>query len=220
VFILLLSFFAAFANEKYSGDIYDLEGKEKLMTYEADRTLTKDTMEFKAVFKDLNGNITGQESGTVVAGKLVKYTAERPPAKDSGLVEVKDGKIHFTYTDGGKTSDSKATFKEDTLFSGMLVPHMQSNFDTLLAKKDLKFPYVVWYRKEAMGFRVQFDREDGGNVVFKMAPSNMLYRSLVNPIEFTFEKATKKLISIKGRTMPKVSKDGKLRDFDALIKYK
>ncbi len=214
--ILLLSVLTVFANENYTADVYDAEGKEKIFTYEGYRKYTKDTMEYSGTYKDLQGQVVATEGGTAVTGVMTKYTADRPSGKDSGVIEVVDGKLVFNYTDSGKAATpKKENFKPETLFAGNLVPFMQTRLDKLAAKEELKFPYVVWYRKETINFKLYFRSDDGTHLMIKMHPTNFIYASMVKPLEFTFDKKTKKLVSLKGRALPKV----KNKDIEALIKY-
>jgi hypothetical protein len=218
--LLIATLFMAHA-EKYSADLYDLEGKTKMFTYEGERTMDGDTMTYSCVYKGLDGRIEATEKGTAKNGVFVNYEAARPPQNESGSVEVKEGKILFSYNENGKIKTSKDNFHaEDTEFSGTLVPYLQAHFDDLLAKKELSFRYVVWYRRETVGFKFLFDKEENGLVIAKMVPTNFLYRSLVDPLFFALDKKTKKLVYIKGRTMPQVKVDGSWKNVDAFVKYK
>lgn len=214
---LLLAF--AQANESYTADVFDIDGKEKLFTYAAERTYTADTMKFTSTFKDLTGAVVATEKAELKNGKIIKYEVERIPTKESGLIEGKDGKMVFTYTESGKKSSATTTPKSDVLISANLVPYIEAHLKELLAKKDVTFGYAVWFRKEIMSFKFSYEKEEGENVVIKMNPTNMLYRSLVNPIYFTLNKTTKKLVSVKGRSLPKIKQGSAYRDFDGFVKY-
>lgn len=216
---LVLFTFLSLANEQQAADIFDIDGKEKMFTFTSERTFDKETMRYTATFKNLQGEVVAQETAVVTGGTLVKYEVERSTSKEKGIVEVKDGKIHFSYTEKGKTSTSKEKLKEDTLVSAMLVPFLTSRLNDLMAGNDVAFRYAVWFRKEVIGFHFSLDKTEGQNVVVKMVPSNFLYRSLVKPIYFTIDKTTKKVVSIKGRSLPKVQVDGSWRDFDGFSKY-
>ncbi len=219
--LLILQFTLSFAQEKSSADVYDIEGKTKLFNYSNTRVLSGDIENFVGEFKDAaTGEVAAAEKAETRQGVIVRYEVNRPLVKDSGVIEVKDGKISFLYNDNGKKSEAKEPLKENTLISATLCPFLEARFSDLLAKKDVDFKYAVWYRKETVGFRFSFDREENGNVVIKMSPTNFLYRSLVNPIYFTYAKASKKLVSIKGRTLPKRKEGNSWKDFDALAVYK
>ncbi|MBY0383971.1 hypothetical protein K2X05_02340, partial [bacterium] len=210
-----------FSQEIHQADVFDLEGKTKLFTYHAKRTYDKDVMSFEAQFKDATtGEVVANEKAQIKNGVIEHYEVQRMATKDSGVIEVKDGKLLFTYNDAGKKSEGKEPLKDTTLISATLVPYLESKFNDLLAKKDVDFRYAVWYRKETVGFRFSFDKEENDQVVIKMNPTNFLYKSLVNPIYFTYKKSTKKLLSIKGRTLPKQKVGSAWKDVDALAIYK
>lgn len=216
-----LSFSQAFSQEKATADVYDFEGKTKLYNYYNSRTHAGDIENYVAEFKDAStGEIAAAEKAETRQGVIVRYEVNRPGTKDSGVIEVKEGKIIFSYNDNGKKSEAKEPLKEDTLISATLCPYLESHFVDLLAKKDVDFKYAVWYRKETVGFRFSYDREENGQVIIKMNPTNFLYRSMVKPIYFTYTKANKKLVSIKGRTLPKRKDGSGWKDFDGLALYK
>jgi len=216
--LVLLALFSL-ANEQQSADIFDLDGKEKLFTFSSQRTFDKQTMRYTATFKNLQGDVVAEESAEVTQGILVKYNVERSPTQEKGVIEVKDGKIHFSYTEKTKTSTAKEKLNDNTLVSAMLIPFLTTHLKELIDNKDVGFRYAVWFRKEVIGFKFSLDKVEGQNVTVKMIPSNLLYRSLVNPIYFTLDKTSQKVISIKGRSLPKIQMDGAWRDFDGLAKY-
>lgn len=219
--ILLTALFGllAHSSEKHSADIYDIDGKEKLFTFSSERVYAADVMTYTSVYKDAAGNVVATERAEIDKGVLKTYEVERLPTKEKGFVETKEGKIIFTYTEDGKKSTNKEPLKENTLISATLVPFIETHLKDLLAKKDVTFRYAVWFRKEVLGFKFSYEKEEGNNIVVSMVPTNFLYRSLVKPIHFTLDKTTKKLISIKGRSLPKHKVDGAWRDFDGLAKY-
>jgi hypothetical protein len=219
--LLLLQIFLTFAQEKVTADVYDFEGKTKLYSYNNSRTTSNGVETYLAEFKDIaTGEVAASEKAETRAGVIVRYEVSRPGTKDSGVIEVKDGKIIFSYNDNGKKSEAKEPLKENTLISATLCPYLESHFADLMSKKDVDFKYAVWYRKETVGFRFSYDREENGQVVIKMNPTNFLYRSMVKPIFFTYTKNGKKLVSIQGRTLPKRKDGSGWKDFDGLALYK
>lgn len=218
---LLLYISLSFSQQKATADVYDFEGKTKVYNYQNSRTLAGDVETYLAEFKDAEtGEVAASEKAETRQGVIVRYEVSRPGTKESGFVEVKDGKIIFSYNDNGKKSENKEPLRENTLISATLCPYLESHFADLLAKKDVDFKYAVWYRKETVGFRFSFDREENNQVVIKMNPTNFLYRSMVKPLYFTYTKDGKKLVSIKGRTLPKRKDGSSWKDFDGLALYK
>jgi hypothetical protein len=218
---VLLQIALSFSQDKFTADVYDLEGKTKMFNYQNSRTMNGDVETYLAEFKDATtGEAAATEKTETREGVIVRYEVNRVGPKDSGLIEVKDGKIIFSYNDNGKKSESKEPLRENTLISATLCPYLESHFADILAKNDVDFRLAAWYRKETVGFRFSLDKEENGQVVVKMNPTNLLYRSLVKPIYFTYNKANKKLVSIKGRTLPKRKEGSSWKDFDALVLYK
>ncbi len=210
-----------FAQDKSVADVFDYEGKIKLFDYQNARSKSGDVDVYTAEFKDVTtGQVAATEKAETRNGVIVRYEVNRVGAKDSGVIEVKDGKIIFSYNDNGKKSEAKEPLKENTLISATLCPYLESHFADLLSKKDVDFRLAVWYRKETVGFRFSYDREENGKLVVKMNPTNFLYKSLVKPIYFTYNVANKKLVSIQGRTLPKRKEGSSWRDLDVLAIYK
>lgn len=207
------------APEKYKADVFDLEGKEPFFTYEAERTYTGDKMNYTATFKDLQGEVVAEEKAELDKGVIVRFESERKPTREKGLIEVRDGRMYFTYTERGDKKTKWAILQPDTVLSANFTPFIESHWNDLMAKKPVKFNYAVWYRMETVGFQFTHDSETANEVVFKMAPTNLFYRSLVNPLFITYDKKSKRLLTLKGRTLPKIKKGNSWRDFDALIKY-
>lgn len=52
-----------------------------------------------------------------------------------------------------------------------------------------------------------------------MKPTSFIIAALVDPLVFTFEKKTARLLEMKGRTLPKLRKGEKWKDLDAFITY-
>lgn len=218
---LLISIFWSFADDSATADVFDLEGKNKIYTYKVSRKYNQEQMHYESEYKDaVTGDVVATEKADIDRGRIVKYEVQRVPTKETGLIEVKEGKISFLYTENGQKSESKEAFREPTLISATLVTVLEQQMESLLAKKDFDFRYAVWFRRETVGFRFSLEKEENGQVVIKMNPTNFLYKSLVKPIFFTFQKSNKKLLSIRGRTLPKVKEGSAWKDFDALTLYK
>lgn len=219
--LLILSLFLAFADEKMSADIFDVDGKEKLFFYETNRVYNNDTMTYEAKYKDIHtGELVAHEKAETFKGVIVRYEVRRLGTKESGVIEVKDGKIRFYYDDAGKKSEGKEDYKEPTLISATLLPFLAQHMEDLLAKKEVLFRYAVWYRKETVAFAFTLEKTDDKQIVIKMNPTNFLYRSLTKPLYFTYEKTNRKLQSIQGRTLPKLKVGSAWRDLDVLAIYK
>lgn len=225
IFILSILFSYASVNDAVQADLFDLESKNKLFTYEAHRTYSGDASIYESTYRDVaNGEVVASEKAELRNGDLVRYSVERKSTNETGVIEVREGKVLFIYNDNGKKSEGKESLKEPTkeatIVSANLIPFAENKMADLLAKKDVDFRYAVWYRKETVGFRLSYEREEGSKVVIKMNPTNFLYKSLVKPLYLTFDKTNKKLLEIRGRTLPKKKEGSAWRDIDVLSVYK
>lgn len=219
--VLLLSSSVLPAAEIVTSELFDLSGKEKKFTCEVRREYTADSMNFSAHYKDLQGNIVVEEKGQITSGNIVRYEIQRKQTNDNGVIEVQDKKIIFKYFDGkSQKTDKSEPLQPDTLVSANLIPFLQGHFAKIMAKEDVKFKYAVWYRQETVGFKFAYEKEEGNSVIVRMTPTNMLYRSLVDPIFITLDKTTHNATEYKGRTVPKIEVDGKWKDFDSLVTYR
>lgn len=218
--IALLPLTSALAAEVFSAELFTLDGKEKKMSYEGKRELTVNSMNFEATYKNLDGSIAVEEKASATEGTLVRYDIDRKQTNEKGTIEIADKKVIFKYFDGNKQkADKKEPLSPDTLVGPTLFPFLLANYDKLAKKEDVKFKYAVWYRQETVGFKFSFEKEDGKFMVVRMAPTNMLYRSLVDPIFISIDKTSRKVMVWEGRTTPKINVDGKFKDFDTVAKY-
>lgn len=211
--------FEAFAGTT-TAVLYDLESNKKLYTYEATRTFAKTDMTYKGEYKNLDGSIAVAENATINKGTIQNYEIDSKQTGEKGKIYTKKGKIYFEYTDSkGKKTDSYTKLYPDTLVSANLIAHAQANLDKLIKDKTVPFKYAVWYRKEVISFRFTLDKSDDKTITIKMTPSNLLYRSMVDPIYYTLNKKTKELIESRGRVIPKKKVDGDWESLDAHVKY-
>lgn len=74
-------------------------------------------------------------------------------------------------------------------------------------------------RLETLAFELEAVDASGGQTRVRMQPSNLLLSAVIDPVVFTFESDTGKLVRLEGRVPPK-RRDGEwLEDFDARVEY-
>ena len=71
-----------------------------------------------------------------------------------------------------------------------------------------------------IGFQLQAVEAQPGQTRIRMKPSSFLVGMLVDPVYFTFESGTGKLVRLEGRVPPKVRAGKGWRDFDARVEYR
>lgn len=220
--ITTLAFQSAFAKTvTITAELFDKKGGKKLYTYEGTRSFTGNKMEYKGLYKTPDGTDAVVETGLIENDTVISYTIDSLLSKEKGEITSKNGSITFKQKERNKKKKKKKyKLAPNTLVSANLVHFVQMNFDKILKKETVPFEYAVWSRREVIGFRFAFDKEDANTITISMTPRNLLYRSLVDPIKYTFDKKTKFLLESQGRVIPKQGKGRNWKSLDAYVTYK
>lgn len=213
------------ARADYTGQVFEQgSGKaKKLYTFEAKVTSADGGETVFAAFKDLEGNVVFEDRSTLKGTDLVKAEITQHQTKQSAVVEVKDGKIHFSKTVDGKTKTSEEKLGKTFVMSGNFQKFVQKNWSDLAAGKTVDFRYGVWDRQETVGFGLTKTGEEeiGGQKVFvlRMKPSSFIIAALVKPVIFKFAADGSRLIELNGRVPPKTKSGDTYKDLDAEVTY-
>ena len=171
-----------------------------------------------------DGGVAVVEEAQLVDGKVARFSVDQNQLGESGFLEVKNGEIHFSYTKEGKTKTDQEDLTDNFIVTPTLVPFLQSHWDKILNGDTVDTRFGVLDRRETVGFKFfKIDNEakstESEKVLVKMKPTSMIISALVKPLIFVFDRKTKKLLEIKGRTAPKLKSDGKWKDLDADVLY-
>jgi hypothetical protein len=115
-----------------------------------------------------------------------------------------------------RTERAKAPVVVAPTFVGYIFRHL----DAVRANQVFGVRFAVLDRLETIGFQLQAVDAQPGQTRIRMKPSSFLVAMLVDPVYFTFESATGKLIRLEGRVPPKVRAGKAWRDFDARVEYR
>ncbi len=175
-------------------------------------------------FQSPDGKEAVTEEAFYKDGKLSKYLLHQKQLGEEGALEVKDGKLLFSYTRGGKTETATEDAPADLIVGPTTVDHIHANWDKLMAGDDVDSRFAALDRRETVGFKF-FKIEDKSvegkaMVLIKMKPKSFVIAAIVKPLIFTFDKASKRLIELNGRALPKQNVNGKWKDLDGEITYK
>ena len=206
------------------GDVFDLSGKKKFYEFQRYTSEKGADKNLKNLFKDLKGETVIEEKASLKNGVLQNYEITQKQTGESGQISVQGKKVTFTYKKkDGKVQTETEDWADNFIIGMTLVPHLKKNWERLLKGDSLRTRLGVWHRTETVGFKFWKESEkkvDGkDSVVVVMKPTSFVIRALVDPLYLTFDKQTKTLVSIKGRTTPKIQEKGKWKDFDAFIQY-
>ena len=210
----------------FTAKIYDLKDHSKHMfDYKSEMEITGDTKTLVNTVTDLKGDVLVIEKTILKDGgkTLVSFEQDQKQLQTVGKLEVRDGKVFFSFTKDGKakTDDEKAG--ADFVVTSTLVAYVQAHWEKLAKDEAVKVRLGVLDRLETVGF--QFRKEGdtlasgGPGLRIKMKPSSMIISALVNPLYFSFSADGAQLKELEGRTNVKVMANGTYKDFDGYTVY-
>ncbi len=208
----------------YQGRVFPLHGSAAAPTYVYERRVAASddgAVISTHVTRDLAGRVQLAESATHSPDyALSEYTLHADQRGRSGSVQVRADEVLLRIRDESGERTRVAARAGDVVAGPTLVGHVVRHLPKLMAGRSIEVQMVVLDRLETIGFaleRVDAQRSDQTRI--KMSATNFLYRLAIDPIYFTFERATQKLVRLEGRVPPKVLDDGELKDFDARVEY-
>jgi len=209
-----------------TGDVYSLDGTQKLFNYFRYGEKHPQYTVQRNEFKDLEGNLILNERAVIDNGLLKKMTVDQPQTGESGSIEIIGTDINFIYKDASGKVEKKVEKLQGNFNVHMtIISFMQKHWKKLRQGKSLHVRMGVWYRADTIRFKIWEDSvtttDDKKHYIVVMKPTNRLIRTIVDPVYFTFSAGGALLVSVKGRTTPKQrDQKGKWQPLDALIKFK
>jgi hypothetical protein len=186
--------------------IFDIDppSDSPLFTYEMKKSQEGSVETWSAQFVDKEGKAVALENTTLQNGKLVRYGLEQPEFKESAEVKLLPTGVLFRFTRDGKTKEDFEKTTETVIVGPQLVDTLLANWESLMAGKSVSFRFAVPDRLQTIGFKLTKEKSnDPSKMVFHFSPTSFFIRQLVAPLVLTFESATKKMLSMKGRTFLK-----------------
>jgi len=224
LFCLIIAF-PFFCSADYTSDLFALNSKkaEKLFT-SVNTSVDKDGVStIVTTYFDLSGKPVFKESSEIKGTILVKTDIEQLQMNAKATIEIKDGKILFSKSEGGKTKTEEEKLKGDLVISTNFQRYVNSKWAELNSGKDVSIRWGSWDRMETVGFdlkKMGTEKVDGEELtVIRMKPSSFIIAAIVSPITFRFAADGTQLRSMSGRVQPKITKDGQLKDLDADVFY-
>jgi hypothetical protein len=229
--LLLVAFSASRATaETFTASIYEQGSQKSRLLFNVER---KDTPgangsdgKVRIVTRSAGGAQPAQdaviEEAIVRGAQVVSYRLEQKQTGDHGSLEIKDGKVFFSFTTSdGKTKTAEEDAKPNLIVGPTTIAYLQQNWKTILAGDDVDTRYASLDRRETVGFKFFKLGETDKTIQVKMKPTSIIIAALVDPLIFTFSKdAVPRLLELHGRAIPKHQVDGKWKDLDADIVYK
>lgn len=215
----------AHADDGFVAKIYDMDSKKQklLFTYEHVSEPKGDARLITNTYKDKDGTIAALETCEVVKDggfeKVRHYHMSQKQLGSEGDVEIKDGKVVFTYTRDGKEKKYDEKASDDVIVGPTITPFLQRHWAEITKGDRVRGHLAVADRQETLGFEYYKDHEDTleGKKVFviRMKPANFMISALVKPLFFYYTPDGERLLEVDGRTQVKQKVDGQYKDLDA-----
>jgi hypothetical protein len=202
----------------FEGTLYEIGSEREKVLFRWKLWATKDGQRRKTRFLTSDRKLATSEELVLEDDEFWQYTVVHHEAQQRGVIRRVGDEIRFSYTKNGKTKVDSEDYVSNFVAGPMLVPLIQSRWDTLMQGKDLRIRMGVADRRETVGFKISTEARKHQNgedaIVLKMKPSSFVISALVDPIYFTFSADGQTVYEVKGRTIPLREVDGKWKPSD------
>jgi hypothetical protein len=151
---------------------------------------------------------------------LSEYTLLGNQLGQSGSIRVEGEKVIFRWTDGAAERTHVETQRGTVVVGPTLVGYIVQHLAELRENRSFVVRFAVLDRLETIGFELSSVAAGPGQTRVKMKPSSFVIGLIVDPLYFTFDTATDKLIRLEGRVPPRERRADRLYDFDARVEYR
>lgn len=211
----------------YFGDVYPLSSSRD--------AATDATFVYERRVEDRDGSLRSTHltrdpsSGEIVLAEsavhsgsygLKEYTLWGNQLGQSGSIRVEGDKVHFRIAEGTKERTHVETQRGPVVVGPTLVGYIVQHLAELRSNRSFLVRFAVLERLETIGFEISSVAASAGQTRVKMKPSSFVIGLIVDPLYFTFDAATEKLIRLEGRVPPRQRRGDRLYDFDARVEYR
>jgi hypothetical protein len=152
---------------------------------------------------------------------LARYDLFTNQRGQRGSIQVQNGNVYFRLVEGAR----EETAVEDqpdlpVLVGPTLVGYVVQHLPALRTGQRLGVRLALLERLETLGFELESVPAPRGQTRVRMRPSSLLVRLAVNPVIFSFDTATSKLLRLEGPVPTKLPTPAGLQDFDARVEYR
>jgi hypothetical protein len=208
----------------YFGSVYPLEGGATQPSYVYERRVAAQSGELRSthVTRTTDGAIAIAEVATHSPDyQLREYTLYTNQLGKRGSVRVRDSDVAFELQDGDEQRSASEPLTDPVLVGPTFVGYILRHLPELRAGAVLPVRLAVLDRLETLGFELQQEAApEPGQTRIAASPSSFLISLAVDPLHFTFDTASGKLVHLEGRVPPKLWQDGDWQDFDARVEYR
>ena len=220
-----------------TGSIFAKDSAAKALLYKFKRRETRNGSRVNVVreYTTPEGSPVARERVFYDGSNLISYELDELQVDAAGSARVQRDAanpakmtIAFEYNkdvhDTNLVKTSSESARGDVLVGDMMADYLKLHWNELFRGEKVKFRYIVVPRRETIGFAFSRHAETTVNghpaLIIKMEPSSPIIAALVDPIYFKVEKESQhRVFEYIGRVVPKVKKDGKWQDLDALVTF-
>lgn len=206
----------------YVGRVFPLHGTNAQPTYAYERRVEERQGQLVSthVTRDLAGAIQLAESATHSPDyALSEYTLYANQLGQTGDIRVQDHQVTFRVTDGKNQRVHVERLTGNVVVGPTLIGYVVRRLDGLARGDVARVRLAVLDRMETIGFDLTAVSASAGQTRVQMTPSSFLIGLAVDPVLFTFETSTRKLVRLEGRVPTKVRAGDRWTDFDARVEY-
>jgi hypothetical protein len=133
---------------------------------------------------------------------------------------VRDGqRLEYTLNEGGKVSTAIEAVAAPVVTGPSLHGFILAHWNALLGGEKIAVRMIVLSKKETYGFDIRLADRDNGRTAFSIVPTSLLVRLALNPLRVEFDSVSRNVVRYAGRVPPLRRIDGKLKAFDADVRY-
>jgi hypothetical protein len=210
------------SQDNFKGTLYEKGTHRTYVLFQFQRSCEKNTC--RNTFSNPSGEEAVVETINYNDDDTFKsFSVDQRQTNESGEIKVENGKVSFSWTKEGKTKTDSEKITDNFVVPPTLVPYLHKNWDALLAGKTINVRLGAADRRETVGFSLFKMEEkklnDRDVIVVKMKATSFIIAAIVDPLFFTFDKESKRLVELVGRTSPKRKVGNSWKDLDVEIEY-
>lgn len=216
--ILQISLTSCLVQADFTAQLFELETQSPRVLFEQSNKdySSKDESYSQSLYKYPDGRLAVEETlYKDKEGRFKKYVISHKQINEKWMIEKVGHQLNFrrVYFDSGEVKRDSEDWTEDFVVGPTLVSYLRGRWNQLNKGESVKIRFGVPARRETVGFKFKKDADKTsqakGQLVLKMTPSNFIISLLVDPIYLYFDVQAKRLLKVKGRTLPrKRKKDG------------
>lgn len=203
----------------YIGSTWPLVGnaKEPLFVYERRVEDLGDHLVATHITRNPDGTVALADRATQTSDyQLLDYALLTDQQGQTGSIHRDGDALTFTFGEHSRVEEGAG----DIVIGPTVVGYIWKRLDSLRTGETLTVRFAVLDRLETLGFALAAVPAPAGQTRVQMTPTSFVIGLVVDPVFFTFDSGSNKLVRIEGRVPPKQVKDGTLVDLDARVEYR